>query len=240
MCSRGQGSYYLTQMKDPAFLFYPNDWIGGTMGMTFEEKGAYMELLILQFNRGHMTTHMIGHVLGQTGGHLWDKLVDKFEVDADGNYFNSRLDAEKTKRKNYSNSRKNNKLGKNQYSKKAEAESGHMTTHMIGHMGNEDEDVIINKSQVGKEGVGEKPNPEPPASEIPSLDAFLAHAKSFNDPVDEAKAIAMYEKWKKNGWNDSKGNPIKNWTALLKFNIPDLKPNGKKNQQNNTSFRTNR
>ena len=168
MCSCGQGSYYLTQMKDPAFLFYPNDWIGGTMGMTFEEKGAYMELLILQFNRGHMTTHM------------------------------------------------------------------------IGHMGNEDENVIINKSQVGKEGAGEKPNPEPPASEIPSLDTFLAHAKSFNDPVDEAKAIAMYEKWKKNGWNDSKGNPIKNWTALLKFNIPDLKPNGKKNQQNNTGFRTNR
>jgi len=24
--------------KDPAFLFYPNDYIGGTMGMTFEEK----------------------------------------------------------------------------------------------------------------------------------------------------------------------------------------------------------
>jgi hypothetical protein len=48
--------------KDPAFLFYPNDYIGGTMGMTFEEKGAYMELLMLQFNRGHMTTHMIGHM----------------------------------------------------------------------------------------------------------------------------------------------------------------------------------
>jgi len=36
--------------KDPAFLFYPNDYIGGTMGMTFEEKGAYIELLMLQFN----------------------------------------------------------------------------------------------------------------------------------------------------------------------------------------------
>ena len=44
--------------KDPAFLFYPNDWLGGTMGMTFEEKGAYMELLMMQFNRGHMTSHM--------------------------------------------------------------------------------------------------------------------------------------------------------------------------------------
>ena len=33
--------------KDPAFLFYPGDWIGGTMGMTFEEKGAYMEILMM-------------------------------------------------------------------------------------------------------------------------------------------------------------------------------------------------
>jgi uncharacterized protein YdaU (DUF1376 family) len=48
--------------KDPAFLFYPNDYIGGTMGMTFEEKGAYIELLMLQFNRGHMDGHMIGHM----------------------------------------------------------------------------------------------------------------------------------------------------------------------------------
>ena len=41
--------------KDPAFLFYPNDYMGGTLGMTLEEKGAYMELLILQFNKGHFT-----------------------------------------------------------------------------------------------------------------------------------------------------------------------------------------
>jgi uncharacterized protein YdaU (DUF1376 family) len=51
--------------KDPAFLFYPNDWIGGTMGMTFEEKGAYMEILMMQFNRGHMTSHMVGQTVGQ-------------------------------------------------------------------------------------------------------------------------------------------------------------------------------
>ena len=64
--------------KDPAFLFYPNDWLGGTMGMTFEEKGAYIDLLIMQFNRGHMT----GHMIGQTVGQLWVKLEDKFVVDS--------------------------------------------------------------------------------------------------------------------------------------------------------------
>lgn len=31
--------------KDPAFLFYPNDWLGGTMGMTFDY--VYAETLDL-------------------------------------------------------------------------------------------------------------------------------------------------------------------------------------------------
>ena len=67
-------------MKDPAFLFYPNDYIGGTMGMTFEEKGAYMELLMTQFNRGHMTTQVTMQVVGQ----LWNSVKDKFIQDGTG------------------------------------------------------------------------------------------------------------------------------------------------------------
>lgn len=111
--------------KDPAFLFYPGDWLGGTLGMTFEEKGAYFELLMLQFNRGHMTEHMIGQVVGQ----LWLNIKDKFDQDSDGLWYNQRLDEEKFKRKNFVSSRVNNKSGKNQYSPKGQ-EVGHMTTHM--------------------------------------------------------------------------------------------------------------
>lgn len=122
--------------KDPAFLFYPNDWLGGTMGMSFEEKGAYMELLMMQFNRGHMTKHMIGQTVGQ----LWDNIKDKFEIDKDGKFFNRRLEEEKERRKSYTQSRKNNVLGKNQYSKDKK-DSGHMTSHME----NENENENINK-----------------------------------------------------------------------------------------------
>lgn len=111
--------------KDPAFLFYPNDWIGGTLGMSFEEKGAYMELLMLQFNRGHMTSHMIGHAVGQ----IWVKIKDKFEVDSDGNFYNVRLELEQEKRRKYSKSRRNNVSGKNQYSNDLR-KTGHMSSHM--------------------------------------------------------------------------------------------------------------
>ena len=98
--------------KDPAFLFYPNDYIGGTMGMTFEEKGAYMELLMTQFNRGHMTTHMVKQVVG----HLWDGVSEKFIQDDGGLWYNTRLEDEQIKRKNFTASRRNNLDGKNQHS----------------------------------------------------------------------------------------------------------------------------
>ncbi len=121
--------------KDPAFLFYPSDWQGGTTGMSFEEKGAYMDVLMMQFNRGHMTEHMISHVIGQ----LWVNIKCKFIQDEAGLWFNQRLELEKDKRKSFVNSRVNNKNGKNQYQKK----EGHMTTHMVN--GNS----IINKNIKG-------------------------------------------------------------------------------------------
>ena len=142
--------------KDPAFLFYPNDYIGGTMGMTFEEKGAYMELLMLQFNRGHMTTHMIGLTVGQ----IWVKIQDKFIQDGEGNWYNERLDLEKERRKTFTESRRNNVLGKNQHTKNKEKQVGHMTTHMIGHMENVNinvntKDLFINNIKEYQEILGE-------------------------------------------------------------------------------------
>jgi uncharacterized protein YdaU (DUF1376 family) len=142
--------------KDPAFLFYPNDYIGGTMGMTFEEKGAYMELLMLQFNRGHMTTHMIGQTVGQT----WVKIQDKFIKDADGLWYNERLDLEKERRKTFTESRRNNVSGKNQHTKNKEKKVGHMTTHMIGHMENVNinvntKDLFINNIKEYQEILGD-------------------------------------------------------------------------------------
>ncbi len=122
--------------KDPAFLFYPGDWLGGTMGMTLEEKGAYIELLVLQFNRGHLTSHMIGQVVGQ----LWVTIEDKFRMDDKGLYFNERLEFEKNKRESFITTRKNNLLGKNQYSKEEKKKPGHKGGQMTSLVENENRD----------------------------------------------------------------------------------------------------
>jgi uncharacterized protein YdaU (DUF1376 family) len=125
-------------MKDPAFLFYPNDWMGGTMGMTLEEKGAYMEVLMMQFNRGHMTEDMIVRMIGQ----LWLNVKHKFVVDEQGMWYNQRLDVEKGKRRSYTESRRNNREGTNQYSKR----DGHMPSHMENGNGNNNTNALNKKN----------------------------------------------------------------------------------------------
>jgi len=125
--------------KDPAFLFYPSDWISGTLGMTFEEKGAYFELLMTQFNQGHMTSHMIGRMVGQ----LWSSIQHKFIQDENGLWYNIRLEEEKKKRKAFTESRRNNIKGKNQYTEKTTKKVGHKKGHMTSHMENVNVNEII-------------------------------------------------------------------------------------------------
>lgn len=210
--------------KDPAFLFYPNDWIGGTMGMTFEEKGAYMELLMAQFNRGHMTKHMIGQIVGQH----WDMIQDKFKQDDKGLYYNERLELEQTKRREYSKSRNNNRSGNNQYTKKPKKESGHMTPHME----DEDEDVNEDKDINGSEIETKKPVKKKKKSPHLFIDSEFFDFEKFASKVGEYEKYACfdcvyYHESLKN-WSEN-DNKKTNWIATAKsWMIRDLKNNDAK------------
>ena len=179
--------------KDPAFLFYPGDYVSGTMGMTFEEKGAYMDLLMLQFNRGHMNTHMIQH----TVGHLWEQVKSKFIQDKEGLWYNVRLDFEKDKRKTFTESRRNNIKPKEKPKSEPSYET-HMDSHMTPHMENENEninkDININKSKCKLED---------------SLEYFSLRLGIEQGKTEAQKFFNYYES---NGWKVGK-NPMKNWKA---------------------------
>jgi hypothetical protein len=121
-------------MKDPAFLFYPGDWLSGTLGMTFEEKGAYLELLLVQFNQGHMTEHIVNRIVGA----LWQSIRHKFIQDEKGLWYNVRLEQEQMKRSKFTDSRRKN------ISKRYEAT--YVGTKTL-HMENENENENINKDK---------------------------------------------------------------------------------------------
>jgi len=114
--------------KDPAFLFYPGDFVAGTMHLDFECTGAYIKLLMLQFQKDRMTLHMIQQVLGHRFEHIWCQIKDKFVEDG-GLFWNERLQLEKEKRANFCKSRRDNKNSKKQ------------NQHMLSHMENENENI---------------------------------------------------------------------------------------------------
>lgn len=120
-------------MKDPAFLFYPESFLVGTMDMTDEETGRYIRLLCIQHQKGHLPEDKIRKAP--------TAVQEKFIKDASGMYYNARLEEEMEKRKKWTESRKEN--GKKGGRPKKETEkNNHMLlkeNHMVppgNHMRN--------------------------------------------------------------------------------------------------------
>jgi len=108
--------------KDPAFLFFPGDWLGGTLGFTRHQKGAYIDLMIAQFNIGHLSLKKIQSILGESDFDLWAELLrEKFVIDEKGLFYNERLDYEIHKRKNFTQSRRDNVLKRHEREKAQKA-----------------------------------------------------------------------------------------------------------------------
>jgi uncharacterized protein YdaU (DUF1376 family) len=131
--------------RDPAFLFYPNDWLGGTMGMSAEQKGAYIDLLVFQFNnKGHFTEVQAKQVLSICFASVWQVVKMKFKTEGENNEFlyNERLREEIIKRQAFSESRRINAL----HDKKQRKGKKSICKASAKHMGNENRNRIINKN----------------------------------------------------------------------------------------------
>ena len=69
--------------------------------MTNEERGAYIALLCLQWSKGSLTENDFQRVCIGMPPHSQRICQDKFQIDADGNYRNKRLEAEREKQDQY-------------------------------------------------------------------------------------------------------------------------------------------
>lgn len=75
--------------KDPAFLFYSNDWISGTSDMMPIEKGIYIDLLAFQHQKGILPndTTRLAHLVRMSHNEFlkhWKFLSTKFESNGEG------------------------------------------------------------------------------------------------------------------------------------------------------------
>jgi len=96
--------------KDPAFLFYYQDFLVGTDSFNNAQTGAYIRCLCHQAHRGFITP---GHFKRICKTNSVEAVVQtKFRTEnGTGNFFNMRLTEELEKRSNYIKSRRKNRTG---------------------------------------------------------------------------------------------------------------------------------
>ena len=137
--------------KDPAFLFYSSDFLTGVQDLTMEERGVYITLLCLQHQKGRLTQKMVDIVCH---GINPADVLHKFGVDEKGLYYNIRLETEIDKRKQHSNKQRDRAIAGWEKRKSGNTMADAAALPL--------EDDNENGDELGKEGLGEKPNPEPP------------------------------------------------------------------------------
>jgi hypothetical protein len=133
--------------KDPAVLFYTQDFLVGTITMTNEQRGKYITLLCLQHQKQKLT-------LKDLKMYLTDEdieVAEKFPIQSDGYYYNLRMFEEANKRKNYTESRRNNRK------KKDDVDISLLSKSYVNRMENENvnEDVNVNVNKIVNENLNE-------------------------------------------------------------------------------------
>ena len=195
--------------RAPAFQFYADDFLAGTMTMTNEERGAYISLLCLQWSKGFVTELDIQRICLGMPTHCQGICQSKFQLGDDGHDRNQRLEVERSKQKE--RSQKQTDIANLRWNKNAKA----MPTHY-----QEDAEAYA-------KSVPEVCSPSPSPSPITKIQADKPPSTRFQKPTLEqlntkAALIGLsttevdkfWNYYESNGWKVGK-NPMKSWSAAL-------------------------
>lgn len=127
--------------KDPAFPLYTQDFLTGTMFMSYEQTGIYIKLLCAQHQHGGLIPRLaFNSIVGQH-----DLVREKFIETSDG-FFNKRLMDEMVKRQQKSSSLSDN--AKKRWEGHCKSNAKAYNLHMPIEYENEDENIIQQKQQI--------------------------------------------------------------------------------------------
>lgn len=187
--------------KDPAFLFYPGNWMKGTQLFSRSHKGAYMDLLMAQFSNGHLSLEDIGIILDSDYDTMWEsKLKPKFMIDDKGLYYNEFLESVVEERNTYKRGRLDNLKGKKTSHKGNHKEEPHGDSLCS----NKDKDKDLNKGE-GKNAIENKDKNSEfdyfwkqyhTITGLPKTD-MQAALKKWNrlKPIEKNSAVENIRKW---------------------------------------------
>jgi len=182
--------------KDPAFLFYPNDFDCATRFFSNEQIGIYLRLLIAQFQNGRLSEKHI-NIICKTYD---EDVISKFIKDENGLYYNERLENEIVKRKNYSESRRNNRKNKENISLSYDKHMENENTLLYNNLNNKEKETENLKNS----NLFRQPN-------IPTKDQVWEFFSGLKATKEMAKAF--YDKHEGTGWFYN-GSPIIKWQSF--------------------------
>ena len=177
--------------KDPAFLFYFRDFLVSTELMTSEEVGYYIRILCHMADKGRLTLkHMQSICKAYDTAY---ELHTHIKIDDSGLYYHPRLEFEIEKRRNYTQSRREN--------------AKHMHKHMHKHMGNGNDNGnaianAVDKGRVIKRREFIKP----------TIEEVKTYCLERNNTVDAQKWHDFYTA---KDWMIGK-NKMKDWKAAVR------------------------
>ncbi len=201
--------------KDPAVLFYTSDFLTGTITMTDEQIGKYIKLLCYQHQKGILTERDMMVICKTYDEDIWSKFIK-----TDEGYYNQRMKDEADKRKNYSESRRQNKLKANK-----SKDILNISSSYVEHMENENENINedINDNINKKDKVKKFNKPE--------LHEVQNHFEEVGY-LEEADNFFNY--YESNGWKVGK-NAMKDWKAASRNWIKNSK-NFKKHDTTKSNY----
>lgn len=193
--------------KDPAFLFYSQDFFLGTSTMSFEDRGKFITILCLMHQQGRMSEESICFIVGSISVNL----KKKFIVDENGMWYNERLEIETQKRNKFTESRRENGLqgGRgNKKNNKIKANAKLMQKHKDNLMEDENEDTVVSKELINSEKKVFK--------KVAALPESLDICKSyFKELGFENEAFRFFDFYESKGWLVGKAK-MKSWQAAAR------------------------
>lgn len=214
-------------MKDPAFLFYYRDWKSSTEKMTNAERGAYIQLICLQAENGHVTDIDMKKICSnicfdtmsiKIDESTYNTVKSKFAETAPGSgmYINARLYDEIQKRIKYSESRRNNRKNKTEQT----YDNTHEQTYEL-HMVNVNVNENINEDKINtqeeKKAETKKEILVPRPSSVEEVaEYFKTNPECMLNGKSESEAKVFVDHFVGNGWKVSGKAPMKDWKSAAR------------------------
>ena len=188
--------------KDPAVLFYTQDFLTGTLLMTDKQRGQYIVLLCLQHQNGKLTEKEMLKVCRKPDPEIWSKFYQE-----NGYFINKRMLLESEKRNKHLEHQSENAKKRWMPRDMPNASHGNATAYAMG-MPLENEILEYKEELKNKEPRKEvKRFVAPTETEV--IDYFIL--KGYKPEI--AKRAFLY--YSEQEWHDSTGKAIKNWKGKM-------------------------